>query len=194
MTRPARAAAPIAGDHLAPVAGGPLATAAVHAELTLALALEAEALDDRDFGGWQAMVDDAFTYRVPVPLVRDNPFGPPYDPAALLIDETKESIVDIWFQRLAPGAYEVAWGDHPPARQRHFVSGVRVRHTDAENVVLVRSNVRLVIVRQATRPGELTAERFDHWRRVPEGGWRLRERFAVLDAALITAPMIRVLL
>jgi ethylbenzene dioxygenase subunit beta len=179
--------------YLAPAADGPPADTATHAALTLVLSAEAEALDDRDFAAWGAMVDDSFTYVVPVPVVRDNPFGPPYDTGALLIDETKDSIVDIWFERLAPGAYEVAWGDHPPARQRHFLSNVRVRHTADDGVVLVRSNVRLVIVRQATRPGELTGERFDHWRRDGDG-WRLLRRFAVLDAALIESPMIRVLL
>jgi ethylbenzene dioxygenase subunit beta len=181
------------GRYVAPPSDGPLADAATHAALALALSVEAEALDDRDFATWGAMVDESFSYVVPVPVVRDNPFGPPYDTGALLIDETKESIVDIWFERLAPGSYEVAWGDHPPVRQRHFLSNVRVRGTADDGVVLVRSNVRLVLVRQATRPGELTAERFDHWRR-DGNDWRLLRRFAVLDAALIESPMIRVML
>lgn len=189
-------AAPGRTEWWAPRRDGALADAATQIGVQGFLAVEAEAFDDREYVRWAELVEEDFTYQVPVPVIRDNPFAPTYDPGSLLVDETKESIVDIWFQRLAGSAYDIAWGDHPPLRFRHFVTNVRVRHTDEPDVLLARSYVRLRMVRQATRPAELAGERFDLVRRVPDtaDGWRLRSRFVVLDDTVLDAPQIRVML
>lgn len=177
----------------APVHDGAPADALTHAEVAAFLAYEAEALDSRQFERWAELVDEAFTYRVPVPVLHDNAFDPPYDGSALLLDEDKTSIVDLWFGRFGEDTYEVAWGDHPPVRMRHFITNVRVRTTDQTDELDVRSNVRVHMVRQTTQKGELVAERFDRVRRT-DAGFRLLSRFAVLDDLVLDAPQIRVIL
>ena len=177
----------------APVHDGPLADAATHAEVTVLLALEAEALDTRRFDRWEHLVDDDFTYRVPVPVLHDNAFAPPHDTGSLLIDESKSSIVDLWFARFGDEVYDVAWGDHPPVRLRHYVSNVRVRDSVDADEFDVRSNVLLRMIRQSQHSGVLGAERFDRVRRVA-GELRLLSRFAVLDDLVLDAPLLRVIL
>ena len=53
----------------------PVLSAVLHSEVSTFLALEAEALDSRRFDDWEELVDSSFTYRVPVPVVLDDPFA-----------------------------------------------------------------------------------------------------------------------
>lgn len=181
------------GPWLPPDSSGRLAEPAMQQQVQTFLAVEAEAYDDRRYDDWLALIEPGFSYRVPVPVVRDNPFDPKYDPAALLMDETRESLADTWFARFGPGVYDVAWGEHPPTRFRHFVSNVRVRETATDRLYLARSNVSLVIVRHAHHQGQLTGERFDLVRSGPDG-WRLASRYAVLDQVTLAVPQLRVML
>ena len=176
-----------------PASEGPMADPAIQQEVATFLTLEAEAYDDRRYPEWTGMVADDFTYRIPVPVVRDNPFEPTYDASTLFLDETKESIVGTWFARFAPDMYEVAWGEHPPPRFRHFLGNIRVRRTPVPDEYLARVNVELVIVRHATPAARLTAERFDTVRSTA-AGWRLAARYCVLDDVLLIAPQLRVML
>ena len=63
-----------------------------HAAVAAFLAHEAEAIDSRDFAAWLSLVDDEFTYQVPVPRTPDNPFSPHFDSRSMLIDESKWSL------------------------------------------------------------------------------------------------------
>lgn len=174
--------------------GGALAPPEVQQEVTTFLAVEAEALDDRAYGDWLELVAEGFTYQVPTPVLHDNVFDPGYDPRALLIDETRDSLQEFWFSRLSDALYDTSWGDHPPVRQRRFVSNVRARiGADDEVTYVVRSNLRLRMVRQATQVGELTAERHDVLALTPDG-LRLRSRLAMIDDLMLQAPQIRVIL
>jgi 3-phenylpropionate/cinnamic acid dioxygenase small subunit len=175
-----------------PVDGAP-APRDVQQDVTLFLALEAEAFDARRFDEWTSMLDDGFTYRVPVPVVRDGHAALPYDPGSLLIDETKESIVDVWLARLGEELYDVAWGEHPPFRFRHHVSNVRVRVTADPDTFVVRSNVLLTMIRQSTDPVQLGAERYDQIRR-RDVAWKLLSRYCVLDIVVLNVPQVRVML
>ena len=78
-------------------------------------------------------------------------------------------------------------------RLRHFVTNVRVRGTDDENVYDVRSNVLLIGVRQGDAPAFLSAERFDLVRRT-DTGLRLLRRIAILDETLLAFPQVRAML
>jgi len=174
-----------------PTATGPLCEPLAQVELAAFLFVEAEALDDRRYDDWLALVTEDFSYQVPVPVLHDNPVDPSFDPRALLIDETRQSLMDFWFARLQENLYEIAWGDHPPVRQRRFVSNVRARAVG--DGFVVRSNLRLRMIRQFARSGELTAERFDRVVR-DEGGLRLASRVAVLDDLILESPQVRVVL
>ncbi len=176
-----------------PASDGQIAPSELQQDISLFLALEAEAFDARRYDEWTAMLDDDFTYQVPVPVVRDSIGSLPYDPGSLLIDETKGSIVDVWLARLGQDLYDVAWGEHPAFRFRHHVSNIRVRTTGTPDTFLARSNVLLTMVRQATDPAQLGAERYDLVR--PSGsGWTLRSRYCVLDCVVLNVPQVRVLL
>lgn len=178
---------------LPPASDGEIATSDIQQDVALFLALEAEAFDGRRFDEWTAMLSEDFTYRVPVPVVRDGLTALPFDPGSLLIDETKESIVDIWLARLGHELYDLAWGEHPPLRFRHHLSNIRVRTTGSPDTFLARSNVLLTMVRQSTEPAQLGAERYDLLHRSP-AGWKLLSRYCILDAVVLHVPQVRVML
>jgi 3-phenylpropionate/cinnamic acid dioxygenase small subunit len=164
-----------------------------HSAMAVFLAREAEAMDQRDYATWLTMVDEDFTYQVPVPRTPDNPFSPPYDARTMLIDESRWSLESQWFRRLDREIYELSWAENPPVRFRHFVSNVRVRRTDRDDLLDVRSNVMLVGTRQSDAPKYVTGERTDTVRRDPDG-YRLVRRWVVLDQVVIDFPQLRIML
>ncbi|CAB4990821.1 MAG: hypothetical protein F2881_00160 [Actinobacteria bacterium] len=186
-------AEPLSGQSGQGAADRPFASLDVHREVDLFLAHEAELNDSRRYWEWADLVEEAFTYKVPVPRTPDTPFAPHYDVRTMLIDESRWSLCSQWFRRLDPDLYERSWAENPPVRFRHLVTNVRVRETDDSAVFDVRSNVMLVGVRQSDLPKFLTAERFDTVVRTDEG-LRLRARWAVLDQVLIDFPQLRILL
>lgn len=165
----------------------------VHREMDLFLAQEAEYADSRQYTEWADLVEEDFTYKIPVPRTPDNPFAPHYDDRAMFLDESKWSLVNQWFRRLDPDIYELSWAENPPVRFRHFVTNVRVRTTDDPDRYDVRSNVMLVGVRQSDLPKYITGERFDVVVRRAEG-LRLASRWVVLDETVIDFPQLRIIL
>lgn len=172
--------------------GGP-APLPIHQELDLFYAYEAELLDEWRLDEWLDLVDVGFTYRVPVPLVTDQHPQPGYDPSALFMDETRDSIAENWAARLTDENIAVSWADRPPVRTRRFLSALRVRSTDGPQEYLARLNVRVAMVRQGTQPGEMTGERFDIVRRADDS-FVIVSRFAVLLEAIVDAPRPRTIL
>jgi 3-phenylpropionate/cinnamic acid dioxygenase small subunit len=170
-----------------------VASPELHAEVAAFLAFEAEALDSRRFHEWVEMVEEEFTYRVPVPLTPDNPVAPAYDEHSFIVDESRQTLIDHWFVRYEPEMWEIAWSENPPVRFRHFVTNVRVRETDRADVLDVRSNAIVSATRQSSPTTMLHVERFDHVRRSPRG-LRLMRRFAVIDEALLDFSQLRVVL
>ena len=172
--------------------GGP-APLSVHQELGLFYAYEAELLDEWRLDEWLDLVDEGFTYLVPVPLVTDQHPQLGYDPAALFMDETRESIDENWVARLTHENIAVSWADRPPVRTRRFLSALRVRSTDRPDTYLARVNVEVAMVRQGAQPGEMTGERFDIVRRAGDS-FRIMSRFVVLLNAVVDAPRPRTIL
>lgn len=164
-----------------------------HAAVMSFLAREAEALDGRDYATWLTLVEDDFTYQVPVPRTPDNPFSPHYDARSMLIDESKWSLESQWFRRLDRDIYELSWAENPPIRFRHFVSNVRVRRTDDPTLLDVRSNVLLIGTRQSDAPKYVSGERTDAVT-VTERGYLLSRRWVVLDQVVIDFPQLRIML
>lgn len=172
--------------------GGP-APLPVHQELDLFYAYESELLDEWRLDEWLDLVDEGFTYHVPVPLVTDQHPQSGYDPSALFMDETKDSISENWAARLTEDNIAVSWADRPAVRTRRFLSALRVRLTDRPDTFLARLNVRVAMVRHGTQPGEMTGERFDLVRRADDS-LLIMSRFVVLLEAVVDAPRIRIIL
>jgi 3-phenylpropionate/trans-cinnamate dioxygenase subunit beta len=170
-----------------------VASERIHAEIRMFLDQEAELIDSRRFAEWLDLVTKDFTYRMPVPYTPDNPVRPHYDPDALIINETRDTLIKHWFRRYDPDMWEMAWAENPPVRYRHLITNVRVRETDAVNLYDVRSNVIVSATRQSDQPTLLVVERFD---KIVRGGddWRLRDRFVVTDATVIAFAQLRVVL
>ena len=172
--------------------GGP-APLPVHQELGLFYAYEAELLDEWRLDEWLDLVDEGFTYLVPAPLVTDQHPQLGYDPSALFMDETRESIDENWVARLTDDNIAVSWADRPPVRTRRFLSGLRVRSTDRPEEYLARLNVRVAMVRHGTQSGDMTGERFDVVRRA-DGSFSIMSRFVVLLETIVDAPRPRTIL
>lgn len=182
-------------DELAPSpqdAARPWADDQVHGRIRVFLEREAEMLDNRWYKDWLDLVDEEFVYQIPVPVTPDNPAAPHYAVDGLIVDETRETLAEHWFRRLEPDMWEIAWGEVPPVRFRHFVCDVRVRILD-ETRYDVRSNVLVTAVRQSDQPTLMPVERFDV---IAEGdsGLRLRSRFAVPETTVLEFAQLRAIL
>jgi 3-phenylpropionate/cinnamic acid dioxygenase small subunit len=172
-------------------ATGRFADLETHASMRHFLEREAELIDDRNYRDWLRLVDDDFVYKMPVTFTPDNPAKPHHDPNAFIIDETRETLTEHWFRRFEPDMWEIAWSESPPVRYRHFVSNVRVRTTEDDDVFDVRSNVLLSAARQSDQPTLLAAERFDLISRAGSD-WCLRRRYVILDATVVEFAHMRV--
>ena len=173
-----------------PTTGGGPAPLPVHQELGFFYAYEAELLDEWRLDEWLDLVDEGFTYLVPVPLVTDQHPQLGYDPSALFMDETRDSIEENWAARLTDENITVSWADRPAVRTRRFLSGLRIRSMDRPDAYLARLNVRVAMVRHGTQSGDMTGERFDIVRRTGDS-FSIMSRFVVLLDAVVDAPRIR---
>ena len=176
-----------------PTTGGGPAPLPVHQELGLFYAYEAELLDEWRLDEWLDLVDDDFTYLVPVPLVTNQHPQLGYDPSALFMDETRDSIEENWAARLTDENIAVSWADRPPVRTRRFLSALRVRATDRPDEYLARLNVSVEMVRQGSQAGQMIGERFDTVRRTGDT-FSIMSRFVVLLDAVVDAPRPRTIL
>ncbi|MGC5617554.1 aromatic-ring-hydroxylating dioxygenase subunit beta [Georgenia sp. Z1491] len=167
--------------------------AETHREISDFLALESELLDDRRFHDWVELVAGDFTYQMPTPKTPDTPFKPHFDDRSMLIDESRWSLALQWFRRFDEDIYEMAWGENPPVRFRHFITSVRATRTVDPDAFTVKSNAVLVGTRQSDLPKYITGERTDRLER-REGELVLTRRWAVLDQVVIDFPQLRILL
>ena len=166
---------------------------ATHARVRLFLDREAELLDGRHYRAWLDLVCEDFTYRMPVPITPDNPVAPHYDPEALVIDETRETLAEHWFRRSEPDMWEMAWAEVPPVRYRHLISGPRVRVLQPGRCYEVRTNALVAATRQSDQSSLLAVERFDVIEESSEG-LKLRSRFVVPETTVLQFPQLRVVL
>jgi 3-phenylpropionate/cinnamic acid dioxygenase small subunit len=170
------------------------ADSTAQSEIATFIAYEAALLDDRRFHEWVELVSDDFVYQVPTPITPDSPFKPHYDDRSMLIDESKWSMSTQWFRRFDEDIYEMAWGENPPVRFRHFVTNIVALRTDESGVYEVNSNVLLVATRQASTPKYVTGKRTDTVARRDDGQLELRRRWVVLDQVVIDFPQLRIIL
>ena len=149
----------MAGDQIAPAAGGALATDDVF-RVHGFLLNEAELLDDRKWPEWLELLTDDFQYLLPLPVTRDNPELPAYDDIAYLQAENRRTLGG-WVDRLSPQNIDTAWSENPPARVRHFITNIRARQAEVPGEISVRANVLISISRLDEEASVFAAERHD---------------------------------
>ncbi len=168
------------------------AGAAIHSRLRAFLDREAELIDSRRYREWLDLVAEDFSYRMPVPITPDNPEAPHFDPEGLIIDESRETLTEHWFRRFEPDMWEMAWGEVPPVRLRHFVTNVRARVIE-EGLFDLRSNALVTATRQSEQSDMLAVERFDVVEST-EARTRLRSRYVVAETTVLEFATLRVVL
>ncbi len=145
---------------------------------------EAELLDDGRHDDWLDLLTDDILYQVPIRIhkeVTDSVRVTGVQTNAFHLDEDRTSL-QMRVDRIATG---FAWAEEPPSRIRHHLSNIRVRHTDHDGELAVRSNLLLYHGRWDRPEYELlSAERHDLIRET-DGGYRLARRLVVLDATTI---------
>jgi phthalate 3,4-dioxygenase beta subunit len=170
-----------------------LLDASTHWSVNAFLLRDAELLDEWRYAEWAELLTEDFSYRIPVPVTRDDPTQTNYSETAFLVEETRASL-DLWFRRHDEGFHKWAWGENPRQRTRRFVSNVRVRANGDAASVSVRANEILSFARQSD-PAVLTSclredvlERAD-----TDLGWKLAERVVYLDQNVHSIAHMRII-
>lgn len=148
----------------------------LHREIEQFLVDEADLLDTHRQAEWLDLLHDDFTYRMPVPVAREEPTQGQYDAVLEFANESK-SFLSMRFQRVGS---DFAWAERPAAFVRHFVSNVRIEELAADRAWRVRTNVMVMRSRLPEPPSLATAERVDRIER-HDGRLLLRERLVHLD-------------
>ncbi|MFE7133380.1 aromatic-ring-hydroxylating dioxygenase subunit beta [Streptomyces sp. NPDC057638] len=157
------------------------------AAITTVLADESAALDEGEHPLWLDMLDPAFHYEIPVPLLREDPALPRHSTSAVLFDATKR-VFELKFGRA--GLLQ-AWSDRPVTTTRHFLGTVRVFATTATDVVRADTNLLVTSNRGAEHTVLISAARQDLLRE-RDGRWLLLRRRVLLDVEVATHEQLSV--
>jgi PAH dioxygenase small subunit len=150
---------------------------------------EAELLDDRRFEDWLALFTDDVRYTAPVSVTRKTPNPTVVDDIGYF-DETLQSLT-LRVRRLRT---DVAWAEDPPSHTRRFVTNIRVRPTETEGELAVRSALLLYRSRGDLGAHDLiVGERQDLLRAV-DGELRIARRRVVLDQSSLSTKNLGVFL
>lgn len=149
---------------------------------------EAEALDDRDFAAWMAMITSDIDYRMPVRTSRTEP-----DRMREFSDRAFHMIEDYGSLLTRMKRFETgdAWAETPPSRMRRHVSNVRVTEASGDTIA-AKSNLILFWARY-DKDIVVSAERRDRLRLVG-GELRLAGRTVLLDHVSLPVPNLTVVL
>ncbi|MBW4718800.1 aromatic-ring-hydroxylating dioxygenase subunit beta [Saccharothrix obliqua] len=157
--------------------------------VTAFLVEEAAALDEARYDDWLDLLEPDFLYRVPVPLLREDPALPRHSATAVLFEATKRTL------RLKLGRVDLrhAWSDRPAATTRHFLGGVRVFAVPGADTVRVDANLLVTANRGVEHSALVTASRQDVL--VPRGGgdYRVRARRVLLDVEVPTVEQLSII-
>jgi phthalate 3,4-dioxygenase subunit beta len=150
---------------------------------------EAEALDERRHEDWLAMLTDDIRYRVPVRVTRARWLDEATLSDMAHFDEDRYSLT----KRVERFRTEHAWAEDPPSRTRRFVTNIRARWLDKDEVE-ARSNLLLFRSRgDLYEPDLVSATRADRLR-LDGADVRLAEREVTLDEAVLRTQNLAVFL
>jgi 3-phenylpropionate/cinnamic acid dioxygenase small subunit len=83
---------------------------------------ETHLLNSERYDEWLALLADDFDYRMPQPVLRDDPALPRHSEVSLLAWESVASLT-LRFERILT---DFAWADRPPAFHRRHLTAIRV--------------------------------------------------------------------
>jgi 3-phenylpropionate/cinnamic acid dioxygenase small subunit len=156
-------------------------------EITAVLTEEGAALDEGEHELWLDMLDPAFRYEIPVPLLREDPALPRHSRSAVLFEATKR-VLELKFGRV--GLLQ-AWSDRPAATTRHFLGSVRVFAAPAAGTVRADANLLVTSSRGGEHTVLVSAARQDLLRQ-RRGRWLLLRRRVLLDVEVPTHEQLSV--
>ncbi|MFE7663816.1 aromatic-ring-hydroxylating dioxygenase subunit beta [Streptomyces celluloflavus] len=185
---PARPAASPEGLADGPFPGRGARLARLDAEITAVLTEEGAALDEGEHRRWLDLLDPAFRYEIPVPLLREDPALERHSRSAVLFEATKR-VLELKFGRA--GLLQ-AWSDRPGTTTRHFLGSVRVFDAPAAGVVRADANVLVTAGRGAGHTVLVSAARHDLLRE-RHGRWVLLRRRVLLDVEVATHEQLSVI-
>jgi 3-phenylpropionate/cinnamic acid dioxygenase small subunit len=163
-----------------------------HRRISEFVLLETSLLDAHRINDWIELLTEDFRYEVPVPVTPDNPARTTWADGAYLIDETRDSLANLWAKRHEDRFVEYAWGEYPRQRVRRFVSNVRISHGDEPDSYLVEANVLLTFARQSDPVSFIPGGRVDLIRE-EDGALRLARRVFHVDQTVITTTHMRLI-
>lgn len=144
---------------------------------------EAHLLDTWQLRTWAESLTDDFLYEVPVPVVLEGRDAASHSSDFFFCEETRQSL-EIWFRRIDPDIFEIAYGENPKQRCRHMVTNVRVESISG-NEISIRSNLLFANRHEADPVEILTGERHDVVRMTGDG-LRLARRTFYVDPIIQT--------
>jgi 3-phenylpropionate/cinnamic acid dioxygenase small subunit len=154
---------------------------------------EATLLDSGLTMEWVRLMAEDLLYRVPVRQnrLRDDPKSQ-FSDGMFQYDENATTLA-MKVMRLATTASP--WAENPTSRTRRFVTNVKVYATDSDQEFRVLSSLLLTRSRYSESvPLVLTGERRDLLRRDGDDGFRLAERYVLLDQTTLGFPNLAVFL
>ncbi|MFI9630684.1 aromatic-ring-hydroxylating dioxygenase subunit beta [Streptomyces sp. NPDC052042] len=157
-------------------------------EITAVLTEEAAALDEGEYRLWLDMLDPAFRYEIPVPLLREDPVLPRHSRYAVLFEATKR-VLEL---KLGRAGLLQAWSDRPATTTRHFLGPVRVFDAPAPGAVRADASLLVTSNRGVEHTVLISAARQDllHER---QGGWVLLRRRVLLDVEVATHEQLSII-
>ncbi|MFF4738628.1 aromatic-ring-hydroxylating dioxygenase subunit beta [Streptomyces sp. NPDC001262] len=161
---------------------------ALDPEIAAVLTEEGAALDEGEHQLWLDMLDPAFRYEIPVPLLREDPALPRHSRSAVLFEATKR-VLEL---KLGRAGLLQAWSDRPATTTRHFLGAVRVFDAPAADVVRADANVLVTGNRGVEHTVLVSAARQDLLRR-RHGRWLLLRRRVLLDVEVATHEQLSVI-
>ena len=164
---------------------------AVCREVSNHLFQEAQLLDDGHFQEWLGLLTEDVQIRLVAPtLSMWGTTSGHVDQAVVLMDETMGSLKTRVRQLTTP-SYTIA--ENPRSSTRRFVTNILVEPCGNDGLLKVRSNALVYRSRgMQMAPHVFSMSRRDMLRRV-DGRWRLAQRDAVLDEAVVGARNIAAL-
>lgn len=171
--------------------GGPVAmNGDLYATVAHWLIEEAYMLDDQRYEEWLDTIASDVHYIMPVRVTTALGTGYTTSPGMAHWDENKYSLS----RRVARFMTDHAWTEDPPSRLRHYITNIRVFHSDVPDEYVVDSAALLFRSRgDANEPSIVSAQREDVLRLV-DGNLLLARRAILVDESVLRTQNLAVFL